>query len=130
MLCYKGPEKFPFSGMVATYFHGNDKISGDTVFNANHKVESVGFKNNFSTYIELGYSFAIKEFNFDVFAGATPFSGVYSSPAYGGGFAVVNTGITGYRKIKITEKFDLPVKASVIFNPQASAFHFVFGITL
>jgi len=130
MLCYKGPEKFPISVMVATNLYGNDKTPTDTVFTGTGKVQSVNYKNRYSTYIELGYSFAIKEYNFDVFAGATPFSGVYSTPAYKGGFAVVNTGITGYRKIKITDHFDLPVKASAIFNPQSSSFYFVFGLTL
>jgi hypothetical protein len=129
-LQYKGPEKFPFSILVGTYFYGNDKSPVDTVFTPSGMVQSVNFKNRYSTYIELGYSFAIKSFNFDVFAGATPFSGVYSTPAYEGGFAVVNTGITGYRSIKITENYSLPLKASVIFNPQASGFHFVFGIAL
>ncbi|MEI6851811.1 MAG: hypothetical protein WCL06_03170 [Bacteroidota bacterium] len=130
MLCYKGPEKFPISVTVGTYFYGNDKTSGDSIFTDTHKLRSLKFKNRYSTYLELGYSFAIKEFNFDAFVGATPFSSVYSTPAYDGGFAVVNMGITGYRKIKITEHFDLPLKASVIFNPQASSFHFVFGLTL
>jgi hypothetical protein len=129
MLCYKGPEKFPINVMVATYFYGNDKTSEDSVFTETKLLQSVNFKNRFSTYFELGYSFAIKEYNFDAFVGATPFSSVYSTPAYDGGFAVVNMGITGYRKIKITEHFDLPLKASVIFNPQASSFHFVFGLT-
>jgi hypothetical protein len=129
-LQYKGPEKFPISVLVGTYIYGNDKTSEDSVFTETKLLQSVNFKNRYSTYIELGYSFAIKEYNFDAFVGATPFSGVYSTPAYDGGFAVVNMGITGYRKIPITEKFELPVKASVIFNPQASSFHFVFGLTL
>lgn len=128
-LQYKGPEKFPISVLVGTYVYGNDKTSGDSIFTETHKLQSLKFKNRYSTYVELGYSFAIKEFNFDAFVGATPFSSVYSTPAYDGGFAVMNMGITGYRKIKITEHFDLPLKASVIFNPQASSFHFVFGLT-
>jgi hypothetical protein len=130
MLCYKGPEKFPISVLVGTYIYGNDKSVEDTIFTASGLVQSVNFKNRYSTYIELGYSFAIKEFNFDVFVGATPFSGVYSTPAYEGGFAVVNTGFTGYRSIKITENYSLPLKASAIFNPQSSSFFFVFGLTL
>jgi hypothetical protein len=128
-LQYKGPEKFPISVLVGTYIHGNDKTSEDSVFTETKLLQSVNFKNRFSTYIELGYAFAIKQFNFDVFVGATPFSSVYSTPAYEGGFTVVNMGITGYRKIPITEKFELPVKASVIFNPQASNIFFVFGLT-
>lgn len=129
-LQYKGPEKFPFSILVGTYIYGNDKSPQDTVFTSSGLVQSVRFKNRYSTYIELGYVFAVKSFNFDVFVGATPFSSVYSTPAYNGGFAVVNTGITAYRSIKITENYSLPVKASAIFNPQTSGFHFVFGITL
>lgn len=129
-LQYKGPEKFPISVLVATYIHGNDKTPQDSVLTQTGKLSTINFKNRYSTYVELGYSFAVKEYNFDVFLGATPFSSVYSTPGYSGGFAVVNTGITGYRKIKISDKFELPVKASAIFNPQASAFHFVFGITL
>ncbi|MEI6124090.1 MAG: hypothetical protein WCQ95_10750 [Bacteroidota bacterium] len=130
MLCYKGPEKFPISVMVASYVYGNDKTPTDTVFTNSKLVKTVNYKNRYSTYIELGYSFTIKQFNFDVFAGATPFSSAYSSPAYTGGFAVVNTGVTAYRNIKITEHFSLPLKASVIYNPQSSGFHFVFGLTL
>lgn len=129
-LQFKGPEKFPISVTVGTYIYGNDKSPQDTVFTPTGLVQSINFKNRFSTYIELGYSFAVKQFNFDVFAGATPFSSVYSTPAYDGGFAVINTGITAYRSIKITENFSLPIKASAIFNPQTSRFHFVFGITL
>lgn len=129
-LQYKGPEKFPVSVTVGTLIYGNDKSPQDTVFTSSGLVQSVRFKNRYSTYIELGYAFAVKGFNFDVFVGATPFSSIYSTPAYDGGFAVINTGITGYRSIKITENFSLPVKASAIFNPQTSGLHFVFGITL
>ena len=129
-LQYKGPEKFPFSILVGTFIYGNDKSPRDTVFTSSGLVQSVRFANRYSTYIELGYAFAVKGFNFDVFAGATPFSSVYSTPAYEGGFAVVNTGITGYKSIKINENFSLPLKASLIFNPQTSGFHFVFGLTL
>ncbi len=130
MLCYKGPEKFPISVTAATYIYGNDKTPTDTVFTPSKLVQSVNFKNRYSTYLELGYTFVIKEYNFDVFVGATPFASAYSSPAYTGKFAVVNTGITGYRKIKLSEHFDLPVKASVIYNPQSSGFYFVFGLTI
>ncbi len=129
-LQYKGPEKFPISILVATYVYGNDKTPQDTIFTPSKLVQAVNFKNRYSTYIELGYSFAVKTFNFDVFVGATPFSSVYSTPAYEGNFAVINTGITGYRKIKITDNFELPLKASAIFNPQQSSFYFVFGLTL
>lgn len=57
--------------------------------------------------------------------GITPMAG-----AYGIKGGLVNCGVTGYRTIKITDKFELPVKASLISNPQASKLFFVFGVTL
>lgn len=117
-LSYKG-EKVPISIMVATMIYGADK-----------QYEDPG-KNNYSTYIELGYGFKISEYNLDLFLGMTPFDGLYGD-GYGGrdGFAVVNTGVTGSRKIKITENFSLPVKASVIANPQARKLFLVFAISI
>jgi hypothetical protein len=127
---YKGPEKFPISILIGTYFYGNDKLAIDTVFTKTNKILSVNFKNQYSTYIELGYSFTVKGYNFDVFAGMSPMKSMYTTPLYTKGFAFVNTGLTGYRKIKISDKFDLPIKASAIFNPQTSSIFLVFGVTL
>ena len=117
-LSYKG-EKIPFSIMVATMLYGADK-----------KFEDLS-QNNYSTYIECGYSFPIKTFNIDLFLGVTPMDGLYGD-SYGGkdGFAVVNAGVSGSKVIAITEKFSLPVKASIIANPQARKLFLVFGITI
>lgn len=117
-LGYKG-EKIPFSILVATMLYGADRQFEDPS------------KNNFSTYIELGYGFKISDYNLDLFLGMTPFDGMYGD-GYGGkdGFAIVNTGVTGSKAIKITENFSLPVKASVIANPQARKLFLVFGITI
>jgi hypothetical protein len=117
-LSYKG-EKIPFSILVATMFYGADKRFEDPS------------KNNYSTYIEAGYTFSIQEYKLDLFLGVTPMDGLYGD-GYGGkdGFAVVNAGVSGSRAIEITEKFSLPVKASVIANPQAGKLFLVFGITL
>jgi len=117
-LAYKG-EKIPFSILVATMLYGADKQFEEPS------------KNNYSTYIEAGYSFAIQNFKLDLFLGVTPMDGLYGD-GYGGkdGFAVVNTGVTGSRTIEITEKFSIPLKASVIANPQAGKLFLVFGLTL
>ena len=124
---YKGSDKFPFSILVATYIYGNDKKIKDTVFYdaAKSKIKQVDLKNQFSTYIELGYTVKCKNKSFDIFLGFTPMKG-----AYGNGMGVVNLGLTGYRTIKITNDFSLPLKASVITNPQASKIFFVLGFTL
>lgn len=117
-LVWKG-EKIPLSLLVGTMFYGADKQYEDPS------------KNNFSTYFEVGYGFKISEYNLDLFLGMTPFDGLYGD-GYGGkdGFSVVNAGVTGSRVIKITERFSMPVKASVIANPQGRKLFFVFGITI
>jgi hypothetical protein len=117
-LGYKG-EKVPFSILVGTMLYGADKQSEDPS------------QNNYSTYIELGYGFKISTYNLDLFLGMTPFDGLYGD-SYGGkdGFAVVNTGVTGSKSIKITDHWSLPVKASVIANPQARKLFLVFSLSL
>ncbi|OFX43547.1 MAG: hypothetical protein A2046_01470 [Bacteroidetes bacterium GWA2_30_7] len=110
VLQYKGGEKFPLSLLAGTIVYGNDK---DSLYN-----------NRYSTYLEAGYSFKFSENNVDMFVGLTPHEGLYGSD-----LRIVNIGITGYRNIEITDKFSLPVKASIIINPHVDNIYFAFGIT-
>lgn len=98
-------QKIPLSLTAAYNFYGAD---------ADH-----------SAYFELGYGFK----HFDFFIGATPGAGIYVTEGHDG-FSVVNLGITHEREIQITDKFALPVSASLIANPQAENIFFVFGISL
>lgn len=118
-LQYKGFENFPISLLAAAYFYGNDRAWG---YDA--KKDSA-LENYYSSYFEIGYAVKCKEKTFDLFIGLTPQAG-----AYGNTFGVVNAGITAYRTIAITDKFELPVKASLIANPQAGNLYFALGITL
>lgn len=117
-LGYKS-DRIPLSILVATMIYGADKQFEDPA------------KSNYSTYIELGYGFKISDYNLDLFLGMTPFDGLYGD-GYGGkeGFAIVNTGVTGSKSIKITDNFSLPVKASVIANPQGKKLFLVFTVTI
>ncbi|MFH2143235.1 MAG: hypothetical protein ABIJ97_12485 [Bacteroidota bacterium] len=115
----KGGEKLPLWLQGGVFFYGNDKRWGYDV----EKDSTDG--TYYSSYIEAGYSLALKENNLDLFIGFSPFAGAYAND-----FGIVNLGITGYRKIKISDDFELPVKASLIFNPQASNAFIIFGITL
>ncbi|MHC1707704.1 MAG: hypothetical protein AB9842_09300 [Bacteroidales bacterium] len=117
-LTYKFP-KFPLSVQVATMFYGADKKPADIK------------ENNYSTYVELIYSLPVGDDKLDISLGMTPGDGYYGD-GYGGeeGFAVVNAAITGYRKIKITNDFELPLKAALICNPQHQKAYLVFGFTL
>ena len=120
-LQYKGPEKFPFSILIGTYFYGNDRKITPDMADSTKKI----IKQNYSTYIELGYTIKCKEKTFDLFMGLTPKAG-----AYGNTFGVINAGITGYKTIEVTKTFSIPVKASVIANPQAENLFLVVGFTL
>ncbi len=116
---YQFPESFPLKIFGAVYFFGNDKYFGYDI-----KKDEIG-ENYYSSYFELGYPLNIAENKLDFFLGLTPSAG-----AFGNSFGVVNLGITGTKKIKLSSEFELPVKSSLIFNPQESIVHFVFGINL
>lgn len=111
LIGWKGSEKFPLYIFAGTSFYGADK---DTSGN-----------NRYSTYAEAGYSFKLKNNGLDAFIGFTPFEGLY-----GNDIGVVNIGLAGSKKIKITENFDLPAKVTLVVNPQTENIHLVFGITL
>jgi hypothetical protein len=115
-LTYKGA-KIPFSLTLATMLYGADKQYEDSA------------KNNFSTYFEAGYSVKVKDFSFDTFVGITPSDGFYGD-GYGNvsDFAIVNLGLTGYKKIHLSEKYETTVRSSLIFNPQQDKAYLVLGI--
>ncbi len=136
-LCFNGTEKFPISILLAMNFHGADakKIVDDP--NSSNFNEEDGIQ--YSTYVELGYSCSLKDVNFDVFAGINltkpeeaNLSTGYLGEAgfYGSKAGVVNLGFTASKEVGITDKFLLPVSASVIANPVAETVFFVFGISL
>lgn len=100
-----------FNATVATFFYGNDR-------------DSVG-DNYYSTYMELGYSFAFSNIDFALFAGGTFGEGYYATEA-----SVVNAGITFTKNIAIIDKFSIPVSGSLVFNPNKESAFFIFKITL
>ncbi len=118
-LQYTISEDIPLKLYAATFFYGNDKRWG---FDAEKDSKEDTY---FSTYIEASYSMKIGENNFDIFLGMTPSAG-----AFGNDLGVVNLGYTAYKTIKFSSEFEMPVKGSVIYNPQASAIHYIFGFSL
>ncbi len=119
-IAFLGTENFPLSIAVNTMFYGADKKYTDSE-------TSTAPKQNFSTYVELGYTVGHSYF----FAGLTPSNGYYGA-GYGvvDGFAVVNLGLTYSKDMKITSDFSIPLKGTLYVNPQAESIHFVVGITL
>jgi hypothetical protein len=127
---FNGTEKIPFTLLVATNFYGNDncrmKQMNDTTF--------VKDGLQYSTYIELGFTKNIKGFDFNAFIGGTVTTpktdrhemGYYSNTKAG----ITNVGIKLSREIPVTEKFSIPVQASLIANPMQKKVYIVFGITI
>ena len=75
---------------------------------------------NNSFYVELGYGFSI----FDLFLGAG--NGIYTTDQ---NFNVVNLGITASKEIPVTDRYSIPISASLITNPEAQKVYLVFGIS-
>jgi uncharacterized protein (TIGR02001 family) len=110
-IAWSGIGDLPFTFLLATIFYGNDRDEEDN--------------NNYSTYFEASYAFELKEGKeFNVFAGITPFSGMYAEK-----FALVNLGCSLMKEIKITDNFSVPLTGSLVINPDARKVYAVFGIT-
>ena len=129
MVMFNGTAKIPFTLMVATNFYGNDarrmKEINDTTF-----VED-GLQ--YSTYIELGFKKSIKRFDFNAFVGGTvtnPNTSRHETGYYANNKAgFTNIGIKVARAIPVTEKYSIPIQASLIANPLQNKFYIIFGIS-
>ncbi len=78
-----------------------------------------------SFYIEGSYTKALSNGSLDLFLGFTPHSGYYADKA-----ALVNLGCRYNRNIDITDKFSIPLKLSLIMNPDQEQFYLVAGFSL
>jgi len=100
----------PITLTAATFIYGYD-------------LDEAG-KNRYSTYVEIGYPFNVKEYSLKAFVGGTVNEGFYANKA-----AVMNVGFAASKAIQITEKYSLPIQSSLIVNPNTKDLYFVFGIT-
>ena len=79
-----------------------------------------------STYIELGYTLPVKDFEVEFTTGFTPWKGMYQEDE---SFNMVNLSIKGSYEIKMTDKFALPVFAQLTLNPNTESIYFVAGLS-
>jgi hypothetical protein len=143
-LAFNGTDKIPFHLLLAANVLGNDAhiINDDptsTLFNQNDGIQ-------YSTYLEIGYLAEYKETTFDFFLGlnltkprgedTTIFvagdpTNYYlgESGFYGNDIGIVNVGFSMSKAIHVNEKYDLPISASIIYNPMSKDYFFVFGIS-
>lgn len=83
---------------------------------------------NYSTYVEFNYPFAIKSIDLNATLGLSPFK---SHLLYGcDSFAITNIAVKGTYTIKASKQLSIPIYSQLIFNPRASDAHIVFGISL
>ncbi len=79
---------------------------------------------NYSTYFEAKYPFALNDYSLSLFAGGTINKGFYADKA-----AIVNIGLESNHEVKFSDYFSLPVKASFYLNPNQKDVFLVLGIS-
>lgn len=136
-LSFNGTKKLPLTFSAYVNFYGADAAK------LNSNPLNAGFNQKtgiqYSNYFELAYSASVYKVDFNVFAGAT-----LNSPAkadattgfigetgfYGNDPGIVNLGINVSKAVKITNKYSIPLSASLITNPQAKKVYLVFGLSI
>jgi len=135
-LAFNGAKKFPLTVLVATNFFGADaaRIENDPKSSDFNKKTGI----QYSTYVELGYPFQVKNVEINTFIGfnaTTPrkaniYTGYKGEPGYyGNSFGVINVGFTASKDIQVTNKYALPLMVSLVTNPQSGKIYFVLGIS-
>jgi len=143
-LTFNGSDKIPFRLMLAANVFGHDayRINNDPTSDKFNKDDGI----QYSSYLEVGYFTTIKDIDLDVFLGVNLTSPrgedktifpvgdptnfyMGESGFYGNKAGVVNLGFTIARELQITEKYALPLSASIILNPMSEDYYFVFGFS-
>jgi len=129
-LLFHGTNKVPVTFMVATNFYGNDAKRMKKVNDSTFVEDGI----QYSTYLELGYKHNIKGVDFNAFIGGTinsPNTGNMEMGYYANtkaGFTCV--GIKVAKAIPVTDKYSIPIQASLIANPLQNRLYLTFGFSL
>lgn len=108
------PKSFPLAIKWSTFFAGADYNDSED-----------SNKRSYSSYLELGYPFSCKDFDFRAEVGMSFRDGLYSDKAN-----VVNIGLSMGKKVRITDNIVIPISGKVIVNPYLQKTHFVFAVNL
>jgi len=122
---FNGTENFPFTILFGMNFYGNDARR----VNSDGSVGSIFM----TKYVEVGYKHNVHGVDFNAFIGAAldkprtdrGETGFYGNKAAG----VINLGVKASKAIQISDKFSLPVQASLVTNPEAEDIFLVVGIS-
>lgn len=110
-LSYSFGEKCPISIAWYTMFMGE----GD---------KNLENEQLFSSYLEAGIDFNVKDVAMNFGIGITPWEGMYADK-----FNVTSVSLLASKEIKITEDFALPLFGQIIFAPANKDAYFVAGIS-
>lgn len=125
IISFNGTEKIPFTFIFGMNFYGNDA----------HRINSDGSTGKIfmTKYVEVGYKKNVKGVDFNAFVGAAIDKpnkdrgevGFYGNKTSG----IINLGFKVSKSVQISDKYSLPIQASLITNPEAEKIYFVFGIS-
>ncbi len=125
VISFNGTKKIPFTFLFAMNFYGNDA----------RKINNDGSSGDIfmTKYVEVGYKKNIKGIDFNAFIGAALDKpnkdkgelGFYGNKTSG----IINLGVKVSKSIQISDKYALPVQASLITNPEAENIFLTFGIS-
>ena len=105
--------------IVSTIIAGND---------LNYDPKSMKYKNNFSTYLELGYANTDGKIDWEIFMGFVPNA---QSDYYGiDGAAFINLGLGVSKNFEITPTYSLPLSLKLSVNPAYEQVFLVASIAL
>jgi hypothetical protein len=107
-LRYTGPESFPLTFFGAYNFHCDP---------------------DHSTYIQLGYNTNIKDIKLNLFCGGTKGNSCLYS-VQEDKLAIIYTGISATKTVKITNDFSIPFGVSYIMNPYSEKSFLIFKISI
>jgi hypothetical protein len=128
-VAFAGVESLPLTASFNVMLYGADKKY------YSDSLETDSTKQNYSTYLELGYPLKVGEMTISPFIGMTFTDGYYGDgyKNIGGGkvegFQVVNIGLTSTKSLEVSDKLSIPVKCSLIFNPVLDKAFLVVGFT-
>lgn len=120
---YTFSESFPLYLTASSIVYGDDKkidsydVNGDPMLNPD--------KNNYSSYLEAGYTFSTGPSSIDVYLGAVLGESYFYNSSKAG---IINLGATWSKELKVNDDFGLLMKGSFITNPLNESVYLVLSV--
>jgi hypothetical protein len=133
---FNGTEKIPISFMAAVNFYGADAARIESNASSPEFNQKIGIQ--YSNYFELAYSGKIEGVGINGFLGFTlnrpkaadmSYHYIGENGFYGNKPGIVNLGFELTKRLKISDRFALPVHTTVVSNPETKKVYFIVGIS-